>query len=141
MPKPERSVCYKCEGKRTCDKCKGRGRVISSTPVLFGGFEDTCVSCDGTGKCQRCYGEGYYQIGQSKWKRTKKSDEFKMVFIKKLILTSLYIGIGIGCPIGLFSGEYLYSQGGSFMEGLMPCIEVALVIGFICGIIRSFFFD
>ncbi len=43
--------CRTCDGKGTCTRCKGTGKVQGQR----------CVTCSGTGKCSVCAGEGGYR--------------------------------------------------------------------------------
>lgn len=43
--------CRICNGKGSCQRCKGTGKVKGVK----------CVTCDGTGKCAVCGGEGGYR--------------------------------------------------------------------------------
>lgn len=44
-------TCTACNGKGTCQRCSGTGKVRSSK----------CVTCNGTGRCSVCSGEGGYR--------------------------------------------------------------------------------
>lgn len=43
--------CEACDGKGSCVRCKGTGKVSGKK----------CVSCNGTGKCPVCGGKGGYR--------------------------------------------------------------------------------
>ena len=44
--------CAVCDGKGTCNACKGTGRISG----------DACRSCKGSGKCSTCKGNGGYYL-------------------------------------------------------------------------------
>ena len=44
--------CAVCDGKGSCNACKGTGKISG----------DNCRSCKGTGKCNTCKGNGGYYI-------------------------------------------------------------------------------
>jgi len=44
--------CAVCDGKGSCNACKGTGRISG----------DACRSCKGSGKCNTCKGNGGYYI-------------------------------------------------------------------------------
>ena len=46
--------CKGCRGTGTCQVCKGRGKLLTSSTL----FTETCKRCDGTGKCTVCHGTG-----------------------------------------------------------------------------------
>lgn len=46
--------CEACNGKGSCVRCKGTGKVSSKK----------CTSCDGSGKCPVCGGKGGYRSEQ-----------------------------------------------------------------------------
>ena len=46
--------CEACNGKGSCVRCKGTGKVSGKK----------CVSCDGSGKCPVCGGKGGYRSEQ-----------------------------------------------------------------------------
>ncbi len=43
--------CTVCDGKGTCKRCNGTGKVQNQN----------CITCNGTGKCSVCAGEGGYR--------------------------------------------------------------------------------
>ena len=44
--------CAVCDGKGSCNACKGTGRISG----------DNCRSCKGSGKCNTCKGNGGYYV-------------------------------------------------------------------------------
>lgn len=48
-----RTLCYVCQGTKTCQTCKGMGTTS------YYGYTKVCGGCNGTGICWRCGGTGY----------------------------------------------------------------------------------
>ncbi len=44
--------CAVCDGKGSCNVCKGTGKISG----------DNCRSCKGSGKCNTCKGNGGYYV-------------------------------------------------------------------------------
>lgn len=44
--------CAVCDGKGSCNACKGTGRISG----------DACRNCKGSGKCSTCKGNGGYYL-------------------------------------------------------------------------------
>ena len=44
--------CAVCDGKGTCNACKGTGKISG----------DRCKTCKGSGKCSTCKGNGGYYL-------------------------------------------------------------------------------
>lgn len=70
-----KTKCETCEGKgfeagvkmKTCDNCKGRGKILKRVDTIFGVIqqETVCPICEGSGKipeksCSSCAGKGYH---------------------------------------------------------------------------------